>query len=235
LNLELTSAFLLGVAGSLHCAAMCGPLSVLVPVTGPTISQRIASRLTYNVGRLVTYIVLGILFGLFGKAFVIVGLQRWLSIAAGVIILSAFVTSMFNVQHSMFNTRVLSFPLLIKSKFSKLLKKRTLLSIATLGALNGLLPCGLVYVACAAAATTASPLNGATYMLSFGLGTVPMLLTIALAGSSFRLNSFKLQRLIPIVAATVGVLLIVRGLALGIPYVSPASTGHCPACLVKSL
>jgi len=236
-NFYLLAPFLLGLAGSLHCAAMCGPLSLLVPVTGPKPSQRITSRLIYNAGRLFTYAIMGVLFGTFGKAFAIIGLQRWLSITAGAIILVALAFKAFPFRSSIRSAgddRAASSFFSIKARFSTLLKKRTLLSIGTLGALNGLLPCGLVYVACAAAAATATPITGAIYMLIFGLGTIPMLLTIALGGGSLRLNPFKVKRLIPIVAVIAGVLLIVRGLALGIPYLSPAPSGHCPACVAKA-
>jgi sulfite exporter TauE/SafE len=212
---------------------MCGPLALLVPVTGPTTSQRITSRLTYNLGRLFTYAILGALFGTFGKTLALIGLQRWLSIIAGTIILIALAFSIFDFRFRKFS--IFYFPFSIKAKFSNLLRKRTLISIASLGALNGLLPCGLVYIAATAAAATANPINGAVYMLIFGAGTIPMLLAIAFGGTSLNLNPIKVRRLIPTVAAVAGVLLIVRGLALGIPYLSPSITGHCPACLHAQL
>lgn len=226
--MQLWTAFVLGLAGSLHCAAMCGPLSLLVPVTGPTMSQRLVSRLVYNGGRLFTYVILGGLFGIFGRAFAVAGLQRWLSITAGALILLALAFSIFDFRLFLGFNRIVA---VVKSRFSQLLRNRTLFSITSLGALNGLLPCGLVYVACAAAGATAGALSGAIYMLVFGLGTVPMLVTIALGPGSFRLNPFGVKRLIPIIAAIAGILLIVRGLGLGIPYLSPSATGHCPACL----
>jgi sulfite exporter TauE/SafE len=226
--MELWTAFILGLAGSLHCAAMCGPLTLLVPVTGPRMSQKISSRLLYNAGRLFTYAILGALFGAFGRAFAIVGLQRWISVIAGVVVLLGLGFSTFHVPMSAGLNRIVT---AVKSRFSVLLRKRTLPSIASLGALNGLLPCGLVYIAATASAATANSIAGALYMVVFGLGTVPMLLMIGLGGGSVRLSPLKVKRLMPIVAAVAGVLLIVRGLGLGIPYVSPAPSGHCPACV----
>jgi sulfite exporter TauE/SafE len=175
--------------------------------------------------------VLGGLFGLFGHAFAIAGLQRWFSIAAGAVVLIAVALSFKSHTAGFFPRGIM----LIKSKFSSLLGKRTLISIAGLGALNGLLPCGLVYVACAAAAATGTALTGATYMVVFGLGTTPTLMALALGGGSLRLNPFKVKRLVPIAAVIAGLLLIVRGLGLGIPYASPAPAGHCPACVAKAL
>jgi sulfite exporter TauE/SafE len=218
---------MLGLAGSLHCAAMCGALALLVPVTGATASQRVFSRLTYNVGRLLTYAVLGAFFGLFGKAFAIAGLQRWLSIVVGALIIFGFVVSTRPVIAGPL-TQVVSW---LKTKFGTLLRKRTLASIAGLGLLNGLLPCGLVYVACAGSATTGNVFGAVKYMIAFGLGTLPMLLAIGIGGTSMNLSSVRLNRVVPTVAVIAGMLLILRGLALGIPYVSPAVSGHCPACV----
>lgn len=210
---------------------MCGPLSLLVPVTGPAPSQRIVSRLTYNAGRLITYAILGALFGAFGRAFAIVGLQRWLSIAAGTLILVGLFFSMGAFAAAPLTKGVAW----VKSRFGLLLKNRSLTAIASLGALNGLLPCGLVYIAATAAAATATPVGGALYMLAFGLGTVPMLLVIAFGTGSLRVNPVRVKRLLPAVAAVAGLLLIVRGLGLGIPYFSPAPSGRCPACVAKAL
>ncbi|MGZ4962470.1 MAG: sulfite exporter TauE/SafE family protein [Limisphaerales bacterium] len=225
--MQLWTAFILGLAGSLHCAAMCGALALLVPVVGPTKSERVLSRITYNAGRLLTYTVLGALFGLFGRVLSIAGLQQWLSIGSGVLILLGLVVSMRTIVSAPV-TRSVGW---IRSKFGTLLRKRTLVSIGGLGALNGLLPCGLVYVACAGSASTGDAFSGIEYMFVFGLGTVPMLLGVGIGGASLKLTSFRLKRVVPIVAVVAGVLLIFRGLALGIPYVSPAAAGHCPACL----
>jgi sulfite exporter TauE/SafE len=112
-----------------------------------------------------------------------------------------------------------------------LLHRRSLLALGLLGLLNGLLPCGLVYVAGAGATATSDILDGAEYMAAFGAGTVPMMLAISLSGwlvpFSLRL---KLQRLIPVSVFLLAALLILRGLALGIPYVSPDLAGGGACC-----
>lgn len=206
---------------------MCGALALLVPVTGRKLSQRVISRMTYNAGRLLTYAVLGALFGLFGKAFAIAGLQRWFSITAGLLIIFGLVLSTRSVVSGPMARGVAW----LKPKFGALLRKRTLASIAGLGVLNGLLPCGLVYIACAGSATTGNVFGAVKYMIAFGLGTMPMLLAIGIGGASINLSSLRLNRLVPTVAVIAGMLLILRGLALGIPYVSPALSGQCPACV----
>ncbi len=222
--MELWTAFLLGFVGSAHCAGMCGPLALALPATGNTRLTFLAGRLLYNLGRVLTYAALGAVFGLVGHSLVWAGFQRWLSIAAGAaILIGLIVSTRFTLGLPAITTVTW-----LKSTLSGLLSRRSLGSVFALGLLNGLLPCGLVYAACAGATATGNLLDGAAAMVAFGLGTVPMMLGFSLAGP--RLHTvlrFKLQRLIPVSLALVGVLLVLRGLALGIPYLSPASTGAC--------
>ncbi len=119
----------------------------------------------------------------------------------------------------------------LKSAFGRLLQRRTLGAVTLLGALNGLLPCGLVYVACTAALASHHWWEGVAYMTLFGLGTVPMMFGLGLAGMKLQsMLRFRLQRLVPVSLVIVGGLLVLRGLALGIPYVSPADPANGPAC-----
>jgi hypothetical protein len=114
---------------------------------------------------------------------------------------------------------------------SVLLRRRSFAALALLGLLNGLLPCGLVYVACAGAAATGGVFAGARYMAAFGAGTVPMMLAISLSGKlvppSLRL---KLVKAIPVCVFLLGTLLILRGMSLGIPYLSPDMSGTGASC-----
>jgi sulfite exporter TauE/SafE len=120
----------------------------------------------------------------------------------------------------------------LKSQMSTLLQRSSLVSLASLGLLNGLLPCGLVYVACAGAAASGHVLGGMGYMLAFGLGTLPMMLTVSLSRrmvpASWRVG---LRAAVPISVFVVAMLLILRGLSLGIPGLSPdmAQPGACCA------
>jgi sulfite exporter TauE/SafE len=231
--MELWTAFLLGLVGSAHCAGMCGPLALALPPTGRTRGSFLAGRLAYNLGRILTYAALGAVFGLLGQGFAVAGLQRWVSLAAGaVILIGLLATSRFlsglPVAHGV-NW--------LKAALGKLLHQRSLAAVFALGLLNGLLPCGLVYVACAAATATGSLLRGVEYMAAFGLGTMPMMLGLTLLGARLQAGlRFKLQRAVPFALAVVAVLLILRGLSLGIPYLSPdLSHGHaeCAACRGK--
>lgn len=228
--MQLLTAFMLGFAGSLHCAGMCGPLVLAMPALGPNLATQVAGRLVYNGGRLLTYGILGIIFGLVGQALGMVGVQRWVSIGAGALILLGLFAWPLRGSSALIARPVAR----LKSALGGLLQRRTVGSQFLFGGLNGLLPCGLVYVACAAAATTGSVLSGLQFMLVFGLGTVPMMLGLGLAGRFFhaRLQG-KVQKIIPICLGVMAVLLILRGMSLGIPYFSPhldTIAGECSCC-----
>jgi hypothetical protein len=216
--MENWTALLLGLVGSVHCAGMCGPLALALPAGGSSRARFVAGRLAYNLGRILTYALLGAVFGLVGKGFELAGVQRWVSLALGAGILGGLLFSPQLVRANPV-TGALS---RLKGALGRLLKARSLTALLAFGLLNGLLPCGLVYVACAGATATGSALRGVEYMVVFGLGTVPMMLGIALLGAQLQLVlRFKLQRLIPVSLGIVGALLLLRGMALGIPYVSP--------------
>jgi sulfite exporter TauE/SafE len=216
--MELLTAFMLGFAGSLHCAGMCGPIVLAMPAVGPNLVTQVAGRLAYNGGRLVTYGLLGVIFGFVGEMLSMVGVQRWVSVGAGALILLGLFA--WPLRGS---TALIARPVArLKSALGSLLKHRSIGSHFLFGGLNGLLPCGLVYVACAAAAATGSILSGVQFMLVFGLGTVPMMFGLGLAGRFLhaRLQG-RVQRVIPVALGVMAVLLILRGMSLGIPYLSP--------------
>jgi sulfite exporter TauE/SafE len=226
--MDLWTAFILGLVGSLHCAGMCGPLALALPAAGNTASGYVAGRAAYNLGRVITYCLLGVVFGLLGKTLWLAGIQRWVSIALGLALLAGLFTSR---KLALWRPVTLSVERL-KLHMSTLLRRRSFAALAALGLLNGLLPCGLVYVACAGATATSDVLAGAAYMAAFGAGTVPMMLAIGLSGKlvpfSLRL---KLQKAIPVSVFLLALLLILRGMSLGIPYVSPVLSAHgSPMC-----
>lgn len=216
--MELWTAFVLGLAGSLHCAGMCGPLALALPVTGAGWTSFGFGRLIYNLGRIFTYSVLGLISGLIGQTLALVGVQRWVSLTLGLVLL----IGLFASRRLALAAPVVRLVSRLRQAMGGFLQRRSFTALGVLGALTGLLPCGLVYVACAGAAAGNSPLAGASYMAVFGLGTIPLMLAIGLSGRlvqpSLRL---KLRYLMPVSVFLVGSLLILRGLALGIPYLSP--------------
>ena len=225
--MDLWYAFILGVFGSLHCAGMCGPLAIGLPSPGPSLGSFISGRLAYNIGRIITYCCLGLVFGLIGKALWLAGLQRWLSISLGIILLAGLFASRRLILWRPITLVVEQ----LKKRMSFLLRQRSQLSLGLLGLLNGLLPCGLVYVAGAGALGTGGILKGVAYMFLFGLGTAPMMLAISLSRNLVPISlRLKLRRAIPVSIFLMATLLILRGMSLGIPYVSPDLAGGSSCC-----
>jgi sulfite exporter TauE/SafE len=222
---DLWTALLLGLVGSLHCAGMCGPLALALPPAGTTTPAYVTGRIAYNLGRILTYCVLGFVFGLVGATLWLAGIQRWVSIALGVALLLGLFASRKLVRW----TPVTLVVDRLKSPMSILLRRRTLASLAVLGLLNGLLPCGLVYVACAGAAT-GDPRRRA-HMAAFGVGTIPMMLPISLSGKLVPLSlRLQFRKTIPVCVFLLATLLILRGMSLGIPYLSPDMSARSACC-----
>ncbi|MFM8360802.1 MAG: sulfite exporter TauE/SafE family protein [Verrucomicrobiota bacterium] len=221
----LWTAWLLGLAGSLHCAGMCGPLALAVPSTGRGRLGFAAGRLAYQAGRLATYSVMGIFLGVVGRSLALAGVQRWASVAAGLLILAGLGVSSGGAP----GWAVARGVQWLKRCLGVLLGRRTLSALFLLGGVNGLLPCGLVYSAGAGAVAAGGWWDAVAYMGVFGLGTVPMMLAIGLSGRALSPGwRGRLQRLAPWSVGVVGVLLVLRGLALGIPYLSPdLAAGAC--------
>jgi hypothetical protein len=217
----LFSGFILGLVGSLHCVGMCGPIAFMLPVNRNNKGTQFLQILSYHLGRLIAYATLGMLFGLLGKSFYFFGFQQQLSILVGVImILSIVIPNTF--KRFSIGKPIFSFTQKIQNRLGQELKKKRNNTFLTLGFLNGLLPCGLVYMAVFAALTTSSVAQGMLYMVLFGLGTVPLMTSVVyMANFTSKINRRKIQKLIPVVVVFVGALFVLRGLGLGIPYISP--------------
>ena len=225
--MDLWTAFCLGLVGSLHCAGMCGPLALALPHLGKTSAAFLLGRVAYNLGRIVTYCVLGLIFGLIGRTLWLAGIQRWASIALGLLLLLGLFASRRLALWRPLTALVEQ----LKARMSALFSRRSFGALALLGLLNGLLPCGLVYVACTGATATGGVLSGAQYMAAFGAGTVPMMLAIGLSGRLVPLSlRLRLRKVIPVSVFLLAALLILRGLSLGVPYVSPDLSGEGSSC-----
>lgn len=215
------TALALGFVGSIHCIGMCGPIAISLPGTAHYFNMQYAlNRVLYNLGRIITYAVLGAVMGAVGHAIILAGYQQSLSITLGaVLLLSLALPARWSRR---FTGRLTFFSSHIQSRFRALFRQRGGGAFLLIGLLNGLLPCGMVYVALAGASATGGATAGLTYMVFFGLGTVPALLTIALMGRLLRLRFGRLMpRMIPVATFLLAIILILRGLSLGIPWVSP--------------
>jgi sulfite exporter TauE/SafE len=225
--MDFSLAFILGLLGSLHCAAMCGPLMLALPVPPGGPARFAAGRCVYQFGRIATYCLLGVMAGLIGKSIFHAGFQRWLSITLGLTILAGFLIS----KKIALSAPVIHLVTKLKNAMFAQLQRRSFRSLALLGMLNGLLPCGLVYVAAAGAVSRGTLSDAIFYMAVFGLGTLPMMLAVSLSRKLFPPTlRLKLNRAIPLGICLLAFLLILRGMALGIPYVSPDLSFDAPNC-----
>ncbi|MEM1134549.1 MAG: sulfite exporter TauE/SafE family protein [Bacteroidota bacterium] len=220
--MELWTAFTIGALGSLHCAGMCGPIALAVPVLGRSKTAAFLSRLLYNTGRIVTYAAMGGFFGTLGYGVAIWGTQQSLSIIIGVAIVFSVILP-FSLKR-FFNINAVLTGIIgkIKKSMGLLFGKKDAHTIFLIGFLNGFLPCGLVYLGIAGAVASGSVTDGVLYMSAFGLGTLPMLLAISYLGKLIT-PGFRgfVRKSLPIVVLFLGFLFIMRGLNLGIPYLSP--------------
>jgi sulfite exporter TauE/SafE len=224
------TAFLLGLVGSVHCAAMCGPLALATPTVDATRRSAIYSRLVYNAGRLFVYGLFGIGFGLIGQSILLAGLQQFVSVGTGSAMLAFLLLGLYGVANPFGRT---SFR--IRRIFRRFLADRSFVSTFILGAVNGFLPCGLVYMAGTASLASGNVLASGIYMLVFGLGTLPVMMGVTVYRGRLLdlLGRMRFVPIVPIAVTLVAFSLILRGLGLGIPYVSPAKTTDglaCPAC-----
>ncbi|MEX2379604.1 MAG: sulfite exporter TauE/SafE family protein, partial [Vicingaceae bacterium] len=208
--------------GSLHCLGMCGPIAFALPLDRSNNFSAFSGSLVYNIGRLLTYFSLGVIFGLLGYGFFIAGFQRWISIAVGVIMILSVVLPYFSKNNRL---RFPSFNLWIgkvKGELGKQLGKKSTANLFAIGLLNGLLPCGLVYMGLAGATAMATATSGGLFMLVFGLGTLPLMLAVAFFGNQIKTKLMtKARKLIPAFIILIGSLFILRGMNLGVPYLSP--------------
>jgi sulfite exporter TauE/SafE len=222
MSLELLTAFTIGLVGSLHCVGMCGPIALALPQSFDRKSTLLLSRLLWSAGRILTYAVLGLIAGFLGQSFAFIGLAQTLTIVTGAVMILAVLFPFRVLLRLIPPAARPNLTARIQSYWGTLFKKRGLMALFVIGLLNGLLPCGLVYVAMAAAATTGQITTAMLYMVLFGMGTAPALIAVSLFGGLFSLKVRQaVNRFIPVGIVVLGLLLIMRGMGLGIPLISP--------------
>jgi hypothetical protein len=214
-------AFVMGLAGSFHCVGMCGPLALALPLAKGRV-QKFWGALLYNLGRIITYSCWGLLFGSIGQTVAFFGFQQYLSITIGAIILIVLITpktiAVFPGKAAAISKALAK----LRNRIAKLFSKKSLSSLFVIGLLNGLLPCGLVYMAAAASLAAGSIPNSVVFMAAFGFGTFPLMMSISFFGSYLGITARKkIRSAYPYMMGLMACLLIIRGMGLGIPYVSP--------------
>jgi uncharacterized protein len=218
------TGFILGLAGSMHCILMCGPLAAGLQALGPGKKRAHIKNFLYHGGRMMSYLMIGLLFGSAGKLISLIFYQQLLSIVSGALLL---LWALFYIFQGISGSgRILRvWTRAASGLFSVLRKQKTMSSIIGLGMLNGFLPCGMVYLAATASLNNGTPGYSVLYMLLFGLGTLPAMTGIIMARNFLPSAwKFSLRKLSPVFFMLLGVLFVLRGLNLDIPYISPHIT-----------
>ena len=220
MNALLITAFITGFFGSLHCAGMCGPLALSFNLQGK--GNAVVNGAVYNFSRIVAYFLLGTIFGAVGLSFSYAGWQQIISIIMGSVILIFIIMQFISKYNAMQIPLLVKYNNFIKHRIGHAISEKGITAIAALGFFNGLLPCGLVYLALAGAVASGNVINGGLYMALFGLGTLPLMFTFSAFGNYLGIKKrLFIRKYLPAFSATIAILLILRGLNLGIPYVSP--------------
>ncbi|HLU86431.1 MAG TPA: sulfite exporter TauE/SafE family protein [Taishania sp.] len=221
-------AFIIGLSASLHCLGMCGPIAMAIPLDRSSNWKQFLGALQYNFGRIFSYTFLGFLFGTIGMSFRAFQWMQSLSLLVGLIMILI-------AWNQFFRFKEIRLFQLISSKIStsigKLFRSKNTFRLPLLGLLNGFLPCGMVFMGLTNSMLQGTAIDGAKAMFFYGLGTLPMmLLVVFFAGKLLGSWRAKFRTVIPVLMTAIGLLMILRGLNLGIPYISPkvelTSTQH---------
>lgn len=231
MTIEPIAGVLMGLAGSMHCAGMCGPIALALPKGQGGMMSMIGGRLAYNGGRILTYALFGAVVGLGGSGISLAGYGRDLSIIAGVLMIAMALAQM--VLHRTVHTPqwFLRWTSPLRTRLGGLMQRRSTSALFGIGLLNGALPCGMVTAALVGAVGTGSVFDAVLFMASFGLGTTPMMAAIALGApmATARVRT-AFRSAAPVIALVMGCVILVRGMGLGIPFLSPAEQKpHQPA------
>ena len=216
----LITAFLMGMLGSFHCVGMCGPLALSVPIDSESESKKMIGALIYNLGRIITYSFFGLLIGFFGKSMSFFGIQQWLSIlGGGIILMYVYFKKIGFVNKKIVFPKIFEW---VRNQLGKYFFKRNLFAVFMIGLLNGFLPCGFVYLAFAGALATNNITNSILFMAFFGMGTLPIMWSLIYFGHQVPITLIKtIKQIYPYMMTCMAILLILRGMGLGVPFLSP--------------
>ena len=231
---DIIAGIVIGLVSSVHCVGMCGPIAMALPIYNASPIKKTALIGLYNLGRASSYALIGLVIGFLGQRFALWGFQQAVSIIAGIAVLVILAFRKYAIGK---NARFEKPFFLVKAKLTNLLQgQKNYWSYFAIGAVNGLLPCGLVYVAASYALALSYPLYSAAFMFMYGLGTMPLMMGITVLSKnlSFSFRS-RLNKIVPYIICITAICLLLRGLGLGIPYLSPAiearpSTSHVISC-----
>jgi len=232
--MDFITPLTIGLIGSFHCIGMCGPIVVALPLKKHNLISKIIGTILYNSGRVITYSFIGLLFGILGRGIRLAGFQQWTSILLGVTMIVSVLFPFIFREKIKIADLFSGYASRLIVRLKKLFTDRSYSSLLMIGLLNGLLPCGLVYVAIAGSVSSGNVIQGTIFMTLFGIGTIPLLLIATLASDAIgqRLRS-KMQKVVPYFVFMLGLLFILRGMSLGIPFVSPTTEKLAPKVMVE--
>ncbi len=216
--LTYTMLLLMGFTGSLHCAGMCGPIVWIMPFQAFNGLKKAAALALYHAGRISVYAVMAVILHSFKNLFD-PKVQQYISIALGVTLL---VVGLLTFIPNHYAKLSLPWAGVVKKQLGNIIGRPGLSTLLMTGILNGLLPCGLVYMALSSTLASTSSWQSAAMMYVFGLGTLPMLISITLLKSKLNfIRTPNMRKMVPILVFSFGFLFVLRGMNLGIPYLSP--------------
>ncbi len=222
----IITGFVLGTVSSFHCVGMCGPIALSLPVQYLAPDQKTTGILLYNTGRITIYSLLGLLFGFVGRSVYLAGFQKGFSIVLGSLLLIMVLQTLLN-KKGLFDQWMQKPTRHLQKIIMRFLQLKKLYGLFILGIANGLLPCGMVYLAITGAMAAGNGPDGLLFMASFGLGTFPAMFALSFFGSLIGLPTRnKMKKAVPVIMLTMGILLILRGLSLNIPFISPVLPGN---------
>lgn len=211
----------MGLFGSLHCVAMCGPLVLAFAAPNDHRPVRLfANTVLYHMGRVIMYGLLGLAIGAIGHLLDVKGWQRGITLATGFLLVGMGVFSLFGQQAHRFVDLQQRFVTPLTRWVGYWLYRPG--GHFVVGMLNGLLPCGMVYMALAATLSADTVYGSGLFMLSFGVGTWPAMMAVALIGSFAKTRiKFNFAFWLPVISIVIGGWFLLRGANLDIPFLSP--------------
>lgn len=217
----LLAGLVLGLISSFHCIGMCGPLALILPIQHLSKFRQITAIILYNTGRIITYGIIGLIFGVLGRKIQLAGFQQWVSIISGIAILF-FSFEYYIRKRNLQPSWMQGFHMGVQMMMQKFLQVKNNAGFVLFGMANGLLPCGMVYLAIAGALSAASASESSLFMIFFGAGTMPAMIGLSILGTRMNLATRNsIRQVMPYIMTVIAALLILRGMNLGIPYISP--------------
>lgn len=209
--IAITTGFLYGFMGSVHCLGMCGPIALALPVSGKGYSHAIFGRIAYNLGRSFTYATLGLIISIAGVQAIPARYQNFLSITCGILIIVLAGISLFGFKLSFLHTTF--FTRKAGSFLKKFMKNSGIFSLFLMGVINGFLPCGFVVYALVMSLSFMNTSQSVSFMIAFGMGTFPAMMAASLFGNFMHIHWRKmLIKAGPVIAAFLGAIIIYRGM-----------------------